>query len=130
MVIYTCEISVGVSYITINYHQSAAMLSSNSDFTGDGGFKEAQFDQFRGNDYNTINLENLEVINYKYSSELESGEIILTLVSGNKKIWSSGELGGQSKDSGEIVLKDAKNIKLRVIGKNATGKYKFEWGVK
>ncbi|TCT17214.1 hypothetical protein EDC18_101512 [Natranaerovirga pectinivora] len=127
LIVLLITIGIGFSYLIRNYHKSAFLFSSNSNNTGDSGFKAAEFIEFNGNDYYTLNAENIDLINYQYFLELESGEIKFILYSGTKKIWSNGEIRETIEDSGEVELKNKQKLRLRVIGKNATGKYRFEW---
>ena len=116
-----------ISYIREKYHQSSEMFSTNSASNKDDGYKKSEFIDFNGNDYYDINYKDTEKIHYEYSADLVSGDIALSLIVNNKEIWSSGKVIGKTTDNGDIDIYNRGNIKLRVIGNNATGSYKFEW---
>ena len=102
-------------------------MSSSSDSNDDNGFKTSAFVKFSGNDYYDVHFKDVEKINYKYNAELEKGTITLSLIINDKEIWSSGKLIGTNNNSGDILVNSGDQVKLRVIGKKATGTYKFEW---
>ena len=117
----------GISYIREKYHQDSEMFSTNSASNKDNGYKKSEFIEFNGNDYYDINYKDTEKIYYEYSADLVGGEITLSVIVNNKEVWSSGKVRGKTTDHGHIDIYNGGNIKLRVIGNNATGSYKFEW---
>ena len=116
-----------ISYIREKYHQSSEVFSTDSVSNKDNGYKKSEFIEFNGNDYYDITYKDIEKIHYKYSLDLVSGDITLSLIVNNKEIWSSGKVIGKATDNGDIDIYNRGNIKLRVIGNDASGSYKFEW---
>jgi len=116
-----------IGYIRAKYRQSSELFSTNYVSNEDNGYKKAEFIEFNGNDYYDINYKDIERIHYEYSSDLVSGEITLNVIVNNKEIWSSDKVRGETTGNGDIDIYNGGNAKLRVIGKNATGSYQFQW---
>lgn len=120
-------LAITTFYVRENYHQSSDVMSSDFECNDNNGFKTSAFVKFSGNDYYDISFKNIEELHYSYSSKLDKGEIILSLIVNNKEIWSSDKLKEEKNDSGNISVASGDDVKLRVIGKKATGTYRFEW---
>jgi len=121
---------IAAVYIRNTYHRSAKVFSTNSERNEDNGFKTAQFEKLNGNDYYELNSTDIEQMSYKYSYEITSGHIEFIFLVNNKRVWSSGKLAGRGTGSGYSRQNSGEKIKLRIIGKNADGEYKFEWDSK
>jgi hypothetical protein len=117
-------------YIRNTYHRSAEVFSTNSERSEHKGFKTAEFIKFNGNDYFDLNDNNIEYMRYQYFYEVTQGYIEIIKYVNNRRVWSSGKLRGKGSGAGYDRRNSGDKIKIRIIGKNADGKFTFEWDSK